>query len=238
MGIVKLSKFKYMIPIHDDYVGIVYGKKGSNLKKISEKYNTIIKFRRATTICRYPEFIVSGTNELSIWNTINHIQYIVSIAKKRPKTKTQHKVQVKVTPPINNVEKKYSTKPTYNPNWLEFYYMGCTCHSTCSCNFGGCCDDSWTDPCINCDVKDIHDKMMVSANEDYIKWYNDMEIEYKKYLDSGNRTRLEYKPFIVIDHKYPMRLAEKELGVYCHCSACRKIRKLYPTYKNTSFFHG
>ena len=269
MGIVRCSKFKYMVPIPDLHVGIVYGKRGSNIGKIEEKFNTNIEFKRADRICRHPVFIVYGENEINMWYTINYIQYIVEISKQNPNPNPNPNTNTNTNPkkfnepepePVpgpghehehmghdteiiyNNVHSRksneYSVKPKYNSNWFESYYMGCTCHVLCSCNFGGCCDDPTPDPCINCDIKDVHTEMLSLGNVEYKKWFDDMEVEYRKYIESDSMTRLEFKPFKVKDHRYPMILAEKELGRFCHCSSCRIIRRTHPSYKNTSFQHG
>ena len=226
MGIVRCSKFKYMVPVNEFHVGIVYGKRGSNIEKIEEKFNTNIEFKRSDRLCRHPVFIVYGETEINLWDTINYIQYIVEISKQNPKkfNEPEHMGYDTADTAINNnyehnydhdhgrKSNEYSVKPKYNSNWFESYYMGCTCHVLCSCNFGGCCDDPTPDPCINCNIKDVHTEMLASGNVEYKKWFEAMEVEYKKYIESDSMTRLEFKPFKVKDHKYPMILADKELG--------------------------
>ena len=93
-GVYMVSKTRIIIPVRKEYIGIICGKNRSNLKKIYEKFDISIYFKKSKPEKGFLNacFIIytiehSKIKEKKLWETLNHIQNIVrytSINKIKP----------------------------------------------------------------------------------------------------------------------------------------------------------
>lgn len=139
LGIARITKFKYVVPIEPQFIGIICGIKCSNIQKIETKFNVSIIFKKVSSNnkFKYPGFIINCHSNIEkgsdieqpnhveerIWKTIHYIQNIVKYAKTNPidintKNIRGNLMSMPFTDHYNILKNRIQKKTWINPEYI------------------------------------------------------------------------------------------------------------------------